>query len=66
MIKRLLYGFLGTYSFFVTLNPLINSKYLSHWENVKYAAFLSIGVTFGLLIDYILRGKNRKKDKNPQ
>lgn len=61
MIKRLLYGFLGAYALFVTLNPLINSKYLSHWDNVKHSLYLSIGVVIGLLIDYAIRNKIKKK-----
>lgn len=61
MIKRLFYGFLGAYAFFVTINPFIYEKCLTHWENIKYSTFLSIGVMIGLMIDYILKKKKNNE-----
>jgi hypothetical protein len=60
MIKRLIYSFLGTYAFFVTLNPLIINRQLSHWDNVKYSAFLALGVTLGIILELAIRKKLKK------
>lgn len=64
MIKRLVTAFLGSYAFFFTLNPLVINKDFSHWENVKYAVFLSGGVTLGILLEFIVRRKIRKSHEH--
>jgi hypothetical protein len=60
MIKRLIYSFLGTYAFFVTLNPLIINHQLSHWDNVIYSAFLALGVVLGLILESVIKKKLKK------